>query len=79
MFFIRNCLSGKVSIVLIFFSNFCCDDLVGIHLILCPYSHRTPKPFIKTQITRSDIDHSLFHDEHVIKDAVPLDDDDEED
>ena len=34
-------------------------------------------PFIKTQITRSDIDHSLFHDTHIIKESDVLDDDDD--
>jgi hypothetical protein len=34
-------------------------------------------PFIKTQITRSDIDHSLFHEKHIIDVEKTLSDDDE--
>jgi hypothetical protein len=37
------------------------------------------QPFIKSQITRSDIDHSLFHEEHNINLGLVLEEDDEED
>jgi hypothetical protein len=34
------------------------------------------QPFIKSQITRSDIDHSLFHNQHIIECESTLSDDD---
>ena len=36
-------------------------------------------PFIKTQITRSDIDHSLFRETHIIQESNVIDDDDDSD
>ena len=36
-------------------------------------------PFIKTQITRSDIDHSLFRETHIIQESNAIDDDDDSD
>ena len=35
-------------------------------------------PFIKTQITRSDIDHSLFHENHIINPETTLSDDEDD-
>jgi H+/Cl- antiporter ClcA len=44
---------------------------------LCSLFATAYVPFIKTQITRSDIDHSLFHEKHIIEVETTLSDDDE--
>mmetsp|Transcript_53317 Transcript_53317/g.129594 ORF Transcript_53317/g.129594 Transcript_53317/m.129594 type:complete len:474 (-) Transcript_53317:280-1701(-) len=46
---------------------------------ICSLFATSYMPFIKSQITRSDIDHSLFHEEHHISVDSVLDDDDDED
>lgn len=43
---------------------------------LCSLFATAYLPFIKTQITRADIDHSLFHAKHIIDAEKKLDDDD---
>jgi len=43
---------------------------------LCSLFATAYLPFIKTQITRADIDHSLFHGKHIIDAENKLDDDD---
>ncbi|KAL3942908.1 MAG: hypothetical protein SGBAC_002980 [Bacillariaceae sp.] len=43
---------------------------------LCSLFATAYLPFIKTQITRADIDHSLFHEKHIIDAEKKLDDDD---
>lgn len=44
---------------------------------LCSLFATAYVPFIKTQITRSDIDHSLFHEKHIIDAETTLSDDED--
>lgn len=47
---------------------------------LCSLFATAYLPFIKSQITRSDIDHSLYHQDHIVgDDHETLDEDDDED
>jgi H+/Cl- antiporter ClcA len=45
---------------------------------LCSLFATAYVPFIKTQITRSDIDHSLFHEQHIIDAETTLSDDEDQ-
>jgi len=72
----------KTSLATTLILSFLAGEQCAIPAILmasiCSLFATSYMPFIKSQITRSDIDHSLFHEEHHIKVDSVLEDSDEE-
>jgi H+/Cl- antiporter ClcA len=57
------------TLILSFLSGEACAIPAILMASLCSLFATAYLPFIKTQITRSDIDHSLFHEEHIVKEG----------
>lgn len=66
------------TLILSFLSGEACAIPALLMASLCSLFATAYLPFIKTQITRSDIDHSLYHEEHIVNkdDDVILSDED---
>ena len=80
MFSVCNRLCCKFILALLLSINVAVIDVGGTLLLTHDMLviHPILQPFIKTQMTRTDIDHSMFHQKKIVTRVVHDDDDDEQ-